>query len=569
MFDNKKSGRLHPKVREAEGLMNAGRMDRREFIRIAALLGVSAGAAYGMAGLPSPAFAADGTMPFPADEAGAKMGGILKVGMEIQKMEDPATYSWVEMSNQTRHMLEHLAMTGPDNVTRPMLAEKWEASDDLKTWTFYLRKGVKWNNGDDFTADDIIFNFTRWLDPTLGSSNVGLSTCSAMVEEVETGEKDDKGNPKKVKKMIAGAIEKVDDHTVRLNLSKPVLSVPEDMYNYPTAIVHSSFKPPLSDNPIGTGPFKLAELAVGEKCILKRVTDVEYWGGKVYLDEIHYYNFSDDNALTAFAGGDVDTIYEFGIEQYELAKAFDGNIIEARTAQNLCCRMQVDKAPFDDPRIRKAVTMACDNSVVRDLVFQGGGDIGENHHVAPVHPEYFALPALKRDIEGAKKLLAEAGHPDGIELTIDVGNTDGPWHQTVVEIMRDQMKDAGITLNINVLPSSKFWEIWDKTPFGAVAWTHRPLGTMVLSLGYRTGVPWNDCHLADPAFDAALDDAEATLDVEERRKKMEKVEKILQDHNVMVMPIWRPLFSIAAKKVKGIKLHPTNYHQFNKVWLDA
>src|SRR5690606_27506429 len=134
-----------------------------------------------------------------------------------------------------------------------------------------------------------------------------------------------------------------------------------------------------------------------------------------------------------------------------------------------------------------------------------------------IHPEYFALPPLKRDPEAAKKLLTEAGFADGLEVTIDVGNTDGPWHQTVCEAMRDQMKDAGITLNINVLPPSKYWEIWTQTPFGATAWTHRPLGTMVMSLGYRSGVPWNESGYANPEFDKALDEAEATLDVEKRR----------------------------------------------------
>ncbi|MCB1720105.1 MAG: twin-arginine translocation signal domain-containing protein, partial [Candidatus Competibacteraceae bacterium] len=160
-------------------VMKDGRMDRREFVRVATLLGVTAGAAYAMAGMPSPAWALENS-PFPADDPKAKKGGKLRVGMAIQKMEDPATYSWVEMSNQTRHILEHLSMTGPDNITRPMLAESWTPSKDLKTWTFKLRRGVMWHNGDELVADHIVWNVKRWLEPGLGSSNVGLSTFSAM-----------------------------------------------------------------------------------------------------------------------------------------------------------------------------------------------------------------------------------------------------------------------------------------------------------------------------------------------------------------------------------------------------
>jgi peptide/nickel transport system substrate-binding protein len=229
--------------------------------------------------------------------------------------------------------------------------------------------------------------------------------------------------------------------------------------------------------------------------------------------------------------------------------------------------MQVDKPPFDNLKVRQAIVKAIDPTVYKDLVFQGKGDIGENHHVAPVHPEYFVLPPLQRDVEGAKALLKEAGH-ETLEITIDVGNTDGPWHQTVCEIMRDQLAEASIKLNINVIPASKYWEIWTETPFGATAWTHRALGTMILSLGYRKGVPWNETHFDDPEFDKALDDAEATLDVEQRRAKMEKVEKILQDAAVMIQPVWRPVFTIISPRVKGYVAHPTQYHQFAKVWVE-
>jgi peptide/nickel transport system substrate-binding protein len=542
--------RVHPYIPRLVEQLEARRVDRREFLRTATLLGLSSAAAYGIAGrilgenLVDPALAQSGT---------PKKGGILRVAMEVQKMDDPATYSWVQMSNQTRHIAEYLAITGPDNVTRPMLAESWEASDDLKTWTFKLRQGVMWHNGEEFVADHVVWNVERWRNPDLGSSNVGLSTFASM-----------------------DSVEAVDPHTVRFNLNKPVLSAPEDCYNYPTAILHPSFTPPFSDNPIGTGPYMLGEpLAVGDRCILKRITqttdgqEFKYWGEEPYLDEIHYYHYDADNQLTAFASGDVDTVYTFGIEQFEFAEALPGEIVAAETAQTMCLRFKVTEAPFDNLKLRQALVKAADNSVYPDLVFQGKSSVGENHHVSPIHPEYFKLPMIERDVEGAKALLEEAGFADGLELSIDNGNTEGPWMQAVCEIWRDQLRDIGVNLNINVMPASKYWEIWDKTPFGATSWTHRPLGTMVLSLGYRTGVPWNETSYANPEFDAALNDAEATLDVEARRAKMEKVEKILQDDAVMLQPVWRPVFTIISAQVKGYSGHPTQYHQFNQVWLDA
>jgi peptide/nickel transport system substrate-binding protein len=244
-------------------------------------------------------------------------------------------------------------------------------------------------------------------------------------------------------------------------------------------------------------------------------------------------------------------------------------IYEAQTAQTACIRMKVTEKPFDDQRVRRAIQLCCDAAAYPELVYQGRGTAGEHHHVAPVHPEYFALPPFKRDVEQAKKLLAEAGHGSGLELSIDCGNTNGPWQQQVCEIFKEQLAPAGINLNINVMPQTQYWEIWDKTPFGITAWTHRPLGTMVLSVGYRTGVPWNETSYASKEFDQALNEAESLVDVEQRRAAMEKVEKILQDAAVIVQPVWQPVFFVASEKVKGMKAHPTQYHQYHRVWMSA
>ena len=166
MADHRK---IHPYIPKLVEQLEARRIDRRDFLRTATLLGLSATTAYGIVGR----VFGESAIPRAYAQAKPKPGGTFKVGMQVQKMEDPATYSWTQMSNQTRHMVEYLAFTGPDNITRPMLARELGASDDLKTWTLHLRQDVVWHNGDAFTAEDVVFNFKRWLDPDLGSSNSG------------------------------------------------------------------------------------------------------------------------------------------------------------------------------------------------------------------------------------------------------------------------------------------------------------------------------------------------------------------------------------------------------------
>jgi len=568
--------RVHPEIPGLIESLRKGHMSRRDFLRTTTLLGLSATAAYGLASR----ITGDLIVP-PAAAADGKMGGTLRISMQVQEMEEPATWSWVQKSNVGRHVIEYLTCTGADNITRPYLARKWEANDDLTEWTFHLQRGVKWHNGDDFNADDVIHNFTRWLDPKTGSSNIGL--FAAMVKDVETGETDEEGNPVTTKRMIDGAVEKIDEHTVKIRTKSPQLSIPENLYNYPTAIVHRDFNGGFTSNPNGTGPYELVSHSVGGKAVLRR-TKRPYWGkdldpkehpyigGPIYLDEIIYIDHGGQGAsqLAALQSGQVDAIYEFDVSSLQMATNLPNiNVHVKPTATTSCMRFNVEREPFTDKRVRQAMVMCTDVDAYPRLMFGGKTETGEHHHVSPIHPEYYELPKPKQDIAKAKKLLAEAGYENGLDVTIDVGNTGGPYQQQQCEIWKEQLSKAGVNMSLNVMPSSKYWEIWDKTTLGITEWVHRPLGTMVLSLGYRCGVPWNETKYCSKEFDAALDEAESILDVDERRKRMEKVERILQRDAVMSQPVWKPRYSAASQKVQGFELQPTNYHQFHRVWLKS
>ena len=543
-------------------------IDRRDFLRQACLLGMSAGAAYAMADILT---GESLSLVGEAQAATPKKGGTLKVSMRVQAMDDPAKFNWVEMSNVARFMVEHLTRTKADNTTVPYLASGWEASDDLKSWVFHLQKGVKWSNGDEFTSADVAATANRWLDPATGSSNLGL--FGAMVEEYDTGKMKD-GKKVMGKRGIKGAVEVIDKHTIKFNLKQAALSMPENFYNYPTAITHKGFgkdyEADLSKNPIGTGPCDLTSFGVGERAFLKRARD--WWAGPFYLDEIQYYDHGEDtNAwVAALASQQVDMVYRVPNDAVETIKRLPFvDLHEATTAQTGVMRFRITEKPFGNKKLRQAVAACMDHKAILDIAFRGLGQVAENHHVCPIHPEYAKLPPLKRDIDKAKKLLAEAGYKDGIELTIANGDTDGSWMTSSCSVFKEQCAPAGINININKMPANQYWEVWDKAPWGFTTWTHRPLGTMVLSLGYRKGVPWNETAYANDAFDKALDVAEATLDVNERRKKIEVCEKLLQADAVIPQPFWRSVFKATNKKVKGFKTHPTLYHQFQDVWLDG
>ncbi len=547
------SKKLHPSVKDLKNDLEKGNLSRREFIRYSALLGVSAYTATQMAGL---------AWPKKLLAAGIKKGGSIKIAAPVQKVTHPAQFSWISGTNMLRQVAEYLTYTDENNVTHPYLLENWQASDDLKTWTLNVRKGVKFNNGDTFTADDVIFTFNQWLNKDVGSSMMGMVGSYLSPSDIE----------------------RVNDYQVKLHLKHAEIAVPEHLFHYPAMVMnHKTFEGDLVKAPHGTGPYTLEKYIEGERCVLKRRDG--YWrkdaagGALPYLDTIEFVDMGTEvpAMVSAMKSGDIDLIdfSDLGGAEAYLALKNDKNIniYPCTTNQTRILRMRVDKKPWDDNRVRQALKLCQNREKILGLAYFGEGLLGQDMHVSPKHPEYCDIDTPKYDPAKAKQLLAEAGYPNGIDVNLAVGSG---WTEIVryAEILKQDAAPAGLRINIQTMPNSQYWEKWTEVDLGITTWAHRPLGTMVLNLAYIAGpdgkpAAWNETNWVDEEFSKLLTQANGTLDVDKRRKIFCKLEKIQQERGSIANAFWINVWTMARKRVQNVKGHPSLYLKLDDVWVNG
>ena len=517
-----------------------GKLSRREFLTRPTALGVSAAAAYGLIGLPAPAQAQE-----------AKVGGTIRVAMEVKGTKDPRLSDWPQIANIYRGWLEFLVQYNNDGTFEGRLLESWEANEDATQYTMKIRPGVTWNNGEPFTADDVVRNFVRWTDGNV-EGNAMASRFPGLVDEA-------------TKTMREGAVVKIDDSTVQLNLTASDIAVVANLSDYPAAVVHSSFQDgqdPAS-NPIGTGPYIPQEVSVGQKAILVRAPNHTWWGGTAPLDEIHYIDFGTDPAamVALFSSDEVDANYESVGEFIDILDGMGVVKEELVTASTIVVRMNSSSDLYKDKAVRSAIQLAVDPNVVLELGYNNLGKTGENHHAFPIHPEYPTLPPQEINPANLMPALEAAGLKD---TEFEVISLDDGWEAATTAAVQAQLKDAGMNIKHTVMPGSTFWNDWQKYPFSSTTWNHRPLAVQNMSLAYTSTGSWNETSMANPEFDTLMAQALAIADADKRRELMVQMCTILQQEGYIINPFSRSLFNHHKEGFLGLAQHPAFEHHHYK-----
>ncbi|CAG4894123.1 ABC transporter substrate-binding protein [Paraburkholderia gardini] len=523
----------------------AGRLTRRELLRYAGVIGLSL-AGGGL--FASPRAHAQGT-PRGAN-ATIRVAHLMPGGAV-----DPLTVTdagGLALLNQTG---EFLINDDEHSQLQPALALSWQPNAKGDVWTFKLRQNVKFHDGQTFGAKDVVATFDRLADPATGSA--ALSVLKGVLSK--------------------GGAKVVDEHTITFHLDAPNGNFPYYVSsdNYNAVMLPANYAGNYEKTFIGTGAFKLESYQ--PKVSASFVRNPDYWGEKALPQRVQFSFYADEQAqILALQGRQADVMGTFTVQGGSGILNNPGfKVIGVRSSAHRQMHMRNDNPLFKDKRVRQALALSLDREVMVRGLFKGRAMVANDNPFASVFPSSdMSVPQRKLDVAKAKQLLAQAGVPNGFDVTL----TTEKYMEIpdLAVVIQNAAKAIGVRINLKVESQSLYYGAgtpgksdWLDSPLGITDYGHRGVPNVFLNAPLTSGGTWNAAHFRNPQYDRLVADFVGALDVASQKKIAGQIETLLLDETPIIIPYFYDQLIATRRELSGVRFTALAQLYFDRAVLAA
>ena len=454
-----------------------------------------------------------------------------------------------------QQIFDQLVEIGEGTEVEPGLATSWNSSKDGLTWTFHLRD-AKFSNGEPVTGEDVKFSIERFAELKL---NVNYSTLGESIKDVEV----------------------VDPHTVKVHLKNVDASFLDNISMFaaaiePKKVVEEVGDKAFSENPVGSGPFKVKEYKRGQKTVLER--NPLYWRkGEPYLDGVVFEYVPDANTrILKVRSGEAQVADQIPYNQVESLEGTEGVSVEVAKALSwTSIFLNMTKAPLGDKKVRQALNYATPKEEILKSVFFGNAEIA-NSNIPPLKYWDESIQPYPFDLEKAEELMAESSVPKGFDLELQIPSGE-PVVQQTAEILKQEWGKIGVNMTIVQKELGALESAWFEGK-GAMATTFAG-GTLssdtlsddeiaAITLDPEAGLNALGTFYNNPKVNKLIEDAKSTLNEEKRAQDFAEVQKIALEDAPAVPLFFTKSVTAVRDEVKNFQTYPIGWWPLRQVWLE-
>jgi len=473
----------------------------------------------------------------PRMNAARAAAGTLRIAWLTPAQLDPRSVSGMSEIAILNALYDYLFETDASSNLIPVLASSWERHDDGARYTLQLVENARFHDGSTLTARDVVWSIQWQLDAG--------GTIADVLAGIES-------------------LEATGDHSVVFKLKAPDADFLYRLTEYKIVMLKAGAENTgIEFN--GTGPFIMDEMIPGDRAVMK--ANVNYWRGAPGFETLEFLFFDDQQAaIAAVQGGIADGILRldnFSFLNFSGDSRFNTHDIQSNGHH--MTRIRADRPPGNDIRVRQAFKLATDRRAVWERVQLGYGAVGKDSPIGPSFAQYFLDDAEPppRDTAAAAALLAEAGYPDGLDMTLHVPNSGSM--PDFAQAMAAQWQEAGIRVEIELEEENEYWvRKWLEVDLGVTWWGDRASPQIYLDLAYRSDATWNESHWQNERLDELIDFARSALDQKARTAAFKDIQRMFIDEGPIIVPYFTDAFMVMASHVSGVELHPfsgrTHFH---------